>query len=137
MLAPLGCSSWEMVRPAEVPKLSGSFSSAVAQVGTHTAVVVPVTDVERPDGTLVQIRGGYDLRLALISGGYYEFNHPVSAVQEGDALVVRGANRAATQIPLADIQKAEVSQHSKWKTMYLSILLTIPLTLALPLIMKK
>ena len=37
----------------------------------------------------------------------------------------------------ADIQKAEVSQHSKWKTMYLSILLTIPLTLALPLIMKK
>ena len=116
MLCSTGCYDWEAIRPAEIPKVSGSFATPVAQQGNTTIVAVRVVDVERPDGSLIQLKGEFDLRVTVRGGGQYEFKHPVGATREGDVLVLRGGNRGETRIPVDDVVKAEASQYSNGKT---------------------
>src|SRR5579859_4356685 len=94
MLAQSACYDWEMVKPAEVPKLSGSFQTPVGPIaGGGTLVAIRVVDVEREDGTLAQIKGNFDLKVVLKSGEEVTFNTPMEAERQGDELVVRGGNR--------------------------------------------
>jgi hypothetical protein len=104
------------LEPVEVPKLNGAFAAPVGQVGNATVVAVRVVDVEREDGTLAQIAGEFDLKIVEKGGEEIVFKHPVSAEREGDDLVIRGGNRAATRIALSDIVRAEVSEYSSGKT---------------------
>lgn len=117
MLSSIGCYDWEAIRPAEVPKVSGSFATPVAQQGNTTIVAVRVVDVERPDGSLIQLKGEFDVRVTVRGGGQYEFKHPVGATRDGDVLVLRGGNRGETRIPIDDIVKAEASQYAQGKTL--------------------
>jgi hypothetical protein len=105
-----GCYDWELIKPAEIPKLNGSFSTPVGQAGNTTVVAVRVADVEREDGTLAQIKGKFDLKVTRENGDELEFEHPVQAETDGDDLIIRGGNRAKTRIPLYEIKHAEVSQ---------------------------
>jgi hypothetical protein len=125
LLAQSGCYDWEMVRPTEVPKLNGSFATPIGQSGNATVVAVRVADVEREDGTLVRIRGDYDLRVELKDGTAMTFSNPVRTESSGDDLLVRGGNRAETRIPLKDIAHASVSQLAPGKTAALTIVLTL------------
>jgi hypothetical protein len=101
-----GCYSWVDVKPTELPKLNGGGNVASGFMGE----VEEVHKVEQSDGRMAEIRGSYDVRLTGTNGSELDFSHPVVATVAGDALTLRSENRAATNIPLADIQTAEVSQ---------------------------
>jgi hypothetical protein len=105
-----GCYDWELIKPTELPKLNGSFSTPIGHAGNTTVVAVRVADVEREDGTLTQIKGNFDLKVTRENDDVVEFEHPVLAEIDDDDLVVRGGNRAKTHIPLTEIKHAEVSQ---------------------------
>jgi hypothetical protein len=105
-----GCYDFELIKPTELPKLNGSFSTSLGRAGNATVVAVRVVDVEREDGTLAQIKGNFDLKVVRTDGREVEFEHPVRVEEDGDDFVVRGGNRGATRISLVDIQHAEVSQ---------------------------
>jgi hypothetical protein len=105
-----GCYDWELIKPTELPKLNGSFSTPIGRAGNATVVAVRVADVEREDGTLTQIKGNFDLKVTRENDDVVEFEHPVLAEIDGDDLVVRGGNRAKTHIPLVEIKHSEVSQ---------------------------
>jgi hypothetical protein len=133
-----GCYDWVLIKPVEMPKLNGSFASPVGQVGPRTVVAVRVVDVEREDGTLAEIQGNFDLKVIRKGGEEISFEHPVEAERQGEEFVIRGGNRAATRIPLSDIEHAEVSQLSPGKT---AVAITIPvvlgtaLAIAVPLVL--
>jgi len=128
LLTQSACYDWEMVKPVELPKLNGSFSQPIGQVGRTTVVGVSVADVERPDGTLTQIHGKFDLRIVRRDGSELTFEHPVSAELEGDELVLRGGNRPATRLRVGEIDHAEVSQYSVGKTMAVALIGTVVVT---------
>jgi hypothetical protein len=112
-----GCYQWELIKPTELPKLNGSFATPVGHVGNANVVAFRVADVEREDGTLVQIKGNFDLKVTRENDEEVEFDHPVAAQIDGDDLVVRGGNRSKTNIPLTEIKHAEVSQFDSGATM--------------------
>jgi hypothetical protein len=82
-------------------------------------IVISVREIERPDGTLAQIRGPYDLEIIMVGGKTITFAHPVHVESDSDSLMVSGGDRAQTRIPIADIRSASVSQYSSWETVAL------------------
>ncbi len=125
-----GCYSAEQIKPAELPKLNGGFSEPIARTGNTTVVAVSVARVERPDGTLTEVRGRPDVELTLRSGETLTFGAPVLSEAEDDALVLRSENRAKTRVLFSNIEKAEVTQYDGTKT----VLLMTGFALAIPLI---
>ncbi len=117
-----GCYSAQQVKPAEIPKLNGSFAQPVAQVGNTTVIAVSVARLERPDGTLTEIKGQpKSVIVTLHSGEEIEFDSPVLADAEEEALVLRSENRAKTRILFGDIAKAEVNAYDPGKSMALML----------------
>jgi hypothetical protein len=109
-LVMLSCYHRTEIKPTELPELSDSFA---APVGGGTGVVaVSVAHVEKPDGTLAEIRGEFDVLVRLDSGAELEFTHPVRARLTSSAMVlaVAGGNRPERRIPLERIASVEVSQ---------------------------
>lgn len=102
------CREWVSVNPTSADRLSPGSSATAADVN-GTVVVSSVITVETPDGTLKQIEGTYELRLTRTSGEVTLFEHPVSVERKGGALVIRSANRSATEVPFSEIQKVEVA----------------------------
>jgi hypothetical protein len=116
-LSSAGCYDWISVKPTELPKLNGGFSMPIAHTETTTVVAVSVADVEQPDGRVTQIQGGgFDIRLLYKTGKESLFKHPIVTQVEGDSLVVGSSSQPKTQIPLADISEAKVSQLNQNKT---------------------
>lgn len=114
ILSQVGCYDWEIVRPAEISRLSTSVGTQGEQADNNP---IESVDVERPDGSLVHITSDRDIRITVRGGTVYHFTSPIAAVRKGDVLVLRGGNRGETRIPIGDIEKAEVSQYSDGKTM--------------------
>jgi hypothetical protein len=101
-----GCYSHTTVKPEQLPRLNDSFA-----VGTGSNIVaVRVATVERPNGTLTEVAGKFDLAIRLRNGKELEFDHPVRAAVSGGNLTLQGANRGPTVLALAEISRAEVVQ---------------------------
>ncbi len=111
----VGCHSykWVPVKPTEVPKLNGSYVRDRGTVSTPSGAVsvqeVTVAHVERPDGTLVEISGKYDLRVTS-QGNSAVFEHPVNSRLQDQFLIVTSGNRAATPYVLRTVERTEVKQ---------------------------
>jgi hypothetical protein len=106
-----------VIKPTELPKLNGSSSVGTISAGRHV-VIASVAQVERPDGTMAEIKGQFDARIT-VAGNTSEYEHPVDSAIEGTDLKVRAGNRALTAIPLERIERLEVSQYDGLKTMLL------------------
>jgi hypothetical protein len=110
-----GCTTWVEVRPTELPKLNGSTVTSGTVVSgdrKRDVIAITVADVERPDGTLTQIYGRYDVRVTETSGREMTFETPVRSEVEDDTLSLQGSNRRQTQFRLNDVRTTEVSQPS-------------------------
>lgn len=108
-----GCTSWVEIKTTELPKLNGGAVAAGTVVsGTQRGevVAVSVAEVEKPDGTLEQIKGEFDVRLTRQQGSPEVFESPVRSTVEGESLTIQSGNRARTSFSLAEIRKTEVSQ---------------------------
>ena len=80
----------------------------VPRVPRNTSAV-SVARLERPDGTLVEIKGKPDVRVTS-EGEVLTFKHPIVATLQGEVLTIQSSNRAATKFNLSSIQKVEVSE---------------------------
>jgi hypothetical protein len=109
--ASVGCYSSTEIKPTEIPKLNGGRRDLDAFDSKYT-----VMTVERPDGTLTKIEGASYVRLTLRNGAEVDFEPPVLAELEDDALNLRGANRPKTSVKLNEVSKAEVSNYSSVRT---------------------
>jgi hypothetical protein len=110
-----GCYRWEVIRPTELPKLNGSSQTLVGTSGHTYAALATIAHVERPDGTMAEIKGRFDARVT-VAGQTQEFEHPVDAALEGGDLKVRSSSRPPAAIPLQRIERLEVSQYDNTKT---------------------
>jgi len=134
-----GCYNWYSVKPTEIPKISGTVTENLGQVGDVTIVGRTERSLERDDGRIVQISGASSARLT-IDGQVLDFDHPVDARVEGMSLSIASANRARVNLGLDQIQLAEVSEYSPGKTLALIYLITfsvmgLALGITLPLIL--
>jgi hypothetical protein len=115
-----GCYKWVDIKPAELPKLNGSYARVTGSVPTPSGVVTTVEStvahVERPDGTLVEIKGRYDAEVTTSSGAPMRFEHPVNSTLEGDQLAVQASNRTTTAFKLQDVKSVQVSQYDATAT---------------------
>jgi hypothetical protein len=109
-----GCYKWVEIKPTEVVKLNGSYRRDLGSVstpsGTVTTTEVTVAHVERPDGTLVELKGDFDADITE-GGSTSRFEHPVNSRIQGPFLVVASGNRAATPYIVKDIRKVEIKQY--------------------------
>jgi hypothetical protein len=116
-MSSVGCYDWISVKPTELPKLNGGFSAPIARTADTTVIAVSVADVEQPDGKMTQIAGGgFDIRLLYKTGKETLFKHPIVTELQGDSLIVGSSSQPKTQIPLADVSEAKVSQLNQNKT---------------------
>jgi hypothetical protein len=115
-----GCYKWVDIKPAELPKLNGSYARVTGSVPTPSGVVTTVEStvahVEKPDGTLVEIKGRYDAEVTTSNGLPMRFEHPVNSTLEGDQLAVQAANRPSTTFKLQDVRGVQVSQYDTTAT---------------------
>jgi hypothetical protein len=72
--------------------------------------------VEKPDGTLIEIKGKYDLRLRLVNGERLYFTHPVRIEVDGDMLYLTSSDRRRTPVHMGDIEKCSVRQFDTGST---------------------
>lgn len=125
VLSSMGCTKWVPIKTAELPRLNGATSQVIDQTANSRLVVVSTTNVERPDGTLVEIEGKFDLRLRTNEGEILEVDHPIAATLDGDQLTVRGSNLAPREFALSDIQSTEVTQISKGRSAGLAVVIIV------------
>ena len=121
-----GCYSWERIKPSQLPKLNGAYSRVTGTTYTPSGSIAnveqTVAHVERPDGTLMEIKGNFDARVSVRSEEFL-FEHPVNATTEDKVLVVTGGNRPATSFELSTVRRVEVSQFDLAATSVLSAML--------------
>ncbi|MEN9578403.1 MAG: hypothetical protein RJA70_1412 [Pseudomonadota bacterium] len=116
LLAIPGCYSSQQIKPTELPKLNHAFATPVASSGGQV-LAVRVAQVEKPDGTLTEVAGEFDVELTLRRGEKLVFDHPVRASLEGESLTIAGGNRRSTAFRLADITEVRVTQFQSGKTL--------------------
>ncbi len=115
-----GCYSWAEIRPTELEKLNGSYARTKGTVATPSGaanvIEVTVANVERPDGTLMQVSGATDVRITTDSDELI-FKVPVDSRVDDTDLIVIGGNRSETIFRLDEVKKVELSMHSPGKTL--------------------
>ncbi len=120
-----GCYSWTAIQPTELPQLNGGHIRQIGTTYTGDSVAavyeVSVAHVLAPDGRTVEAKGEFDARLEGLAGQHLEFAHPVISELEDGTLVVQGANRGRTTIPLNEVERVEVSQFDSGLTTLFSM----------------
>lgn len=104
-----GCSSWTAIKPTELPKLNNA-QTAVSENKSGQVELISATQVETPDGRLVEIGGKNDARVQLKDASSSLFEYPLRFSVENQALTIMSSNQPKTTIPLEKIQMVEVSQ---------------------------
>ena len=120
-----GCYDTYAVKPAELPKINGSFVHSEAVGGNATLVTYSVAHVEAEDGRMLELTGKHDVILTLKDGKQVVFQHPVTTEPEGDGYALRGGNRGLLEVKESDIKRAEVTQYDSGKTLAAAIPLAI------------
>jgi hypothetical protein len=114
-----GCYSSTAIRRDQLPLLNGSYRRPTGSVDTSAGTVytseVTVAHVLRPDGRNVEIEGEFDA-IVETPEETLTFEHPVTAERRGEVMIITGANRAATTIPLDKMRRTEVSQFDSTAT---------------------
>jgi hypothetical protein len=111
-----GCYSWTAIRPDELPKLNGNYTSSQGHPG-GTLVIETVAQLEAPDGRMVEIKGESDARLTTKNPQVaWNFQHPILAETDGNSLRIRSSNLGKKSFELGNIQSLEVSQFERAKT---------------------
>lgn len=136
-IAVAGCYSWVPIKATELPKLNGASTIPVASMsltpppspgvtpaGAMVITKDSVAHVERPDGSLVEIKGQFDAQIDTPSGSTL-FEYPVRSAVQDSSLLVQGANRAPTTIPLQQVTRVQVSQLNTEQTLLVSLLVTV------------
>ena len=86
------------------------------RTGNGTIVAISVADLEKTDGTLVELHGPVDRHVKLKNGTVLNFEKPIRAERQEDELVVRSSNRPATEIAIDDIDTVSVAKYAPVKT---------------------
>lgn len=115
LLSTAGCQSSQQVKPSELPKLDYSFAAPVVASGGNL-VAVRVAQVEKPDGTIAEVKGEFDVRLTLNNRKSFLFEHPVRVSLKGGLVEIAGGNRPKSAVRLEDIREVEVTQFDGTKT---------------------
>jgi hypothetical protein len=112
-VAALGCYHRTAINPTELPELSDSYATPISADRTLTAV--SVAHVEKPDGTVVEIRGEFDVVVRLEAGSELEFTRPVRARLDPSetVLVISGSKEPEQRIGLDRIASVEVLQFNE------------------------
>jgi hypothetical protein len=106
------CYDWVALRPQDAESLSSPYAAPAP----HGAVI-PVVDMQRPDGRMVRLAGNYGVRVTLRTGEVYEFSSPVRVEKADDGtLVFRGGNEAPLRTKQEDIAALEGSALDAGKT---------------------
>lgn len=113
-----GCYTHTSIKPTELPKLNGASVVGLGRQGNTNVYAVSVAHVEAPDGRLEEITGEFDAVITERQRGRVDFDHPVQSQIEGNALSVRGGNRAETEFNLNDVTEAEVVQLNGWTAVW-------------------
>ncbi len=111
-----GCYSWSVIKPTELPKLNEASTTTQQKWGSPRVIVLTVAKLETPDGRIVQIEGESDARVNVRDKGTLSFEHPIVSAVDADRLIIQSAKRAKTTIPLANIERVEVSQFERAQT---------------------
>jgi len=130
-----GCYSWTAIKPTELPKLNGA-STTINHGWGGSVRILTVADLEAPDGRLVRIKGESDARISVGSGAPLSFAHPIQAFATDQDLYVQSANYPPTRIPLAQVQREEVSQYELVQSVFAISALSLVGTLILMAAMR-
>jgi hypothetical protein len=109
-VAALGCYHRTAIKPTELPVLNESYAAPVD--GDRRVMAVGVAHVEKPDGTLVEVRGEFDVYALLDDETELKFAYPVRARLDPSetVLILAGAKEPERRIPLEHVASVEVSQ---------------------------
>lgn len=109
------CHTRTRIQPAEVPKLNGSTRVDLGHSGTpsgDTRYAVTVSNVKKPDGTLHQVKGEFDLLLCVRGQGCTFYEHPVDSRLEGNTLHVLSGNNPPASFSMDDVTGAAVEEYN-------------------------
>lgn len=125
-----GCIVHEVIKPTELPKVNNSYSKNIGSTVGPNGAVTPIVEksvvhLERPDGTMVEIKGETDALVTLRNGTQVEIEHPVAARTNAVSLFVKGGNIAEQEFEMREIDKVEVSQISMGRTMALTTVISL------------
>lgn len=132
LLTQPGCYTWTAIQPNELQKLQPGVSETVGSstvstsTGTTTSSIVAhnVQTLVAEDGTAVQIRGDYDLRITTESNKTFTFDHPILVEPIKNGYGVRGGNQTLKNFDVFAIKKVEIGQLDRVKSALLASAVT-------------